>query len=74
MHFRGWIAARTGREWVRADVRDPSGSPASPNDARGITEKFRGINPQLPVDRIAETALNIEKHEVKDLLALLVTK
>lgn len=70
-HFAGWIAAQSGDEWVRADVLDPSGSPAAPIDARGITEKFRGINPQLPVDRIAETALNIEKHAVKDLLALL---
>jgi 2-methylcitrate dehydratase PrpD len=70
-HFAGWIAAQSGNEWVRADVLDPSGSPATPIDARGITEKFRGINPQLPVDRIAEVALNIEKHAVKDLLALL---
>ena len=69
--FAGWIAAKSGSEWVRADVLDPTGSPASPIDARGITEKFRGINPNLPVDRIAEVALNIEKHTVKDLLALL---
>jgi 2-methylcitrate dehydratase PrpD len=74
VHFAGWIEAKSGKDWVRADVLDPSGSPASPIDARGITEKFRGINPQLPVDRIALTALNIEKHSVRDLLALLVTK
>jgi 2-methylcitrate dehydratase PrpD len=71
-NFAGWVAAESGGEWARVDVLDPSGSPASPIDARGITEKFRGINGHLPVDRIAETALNIEKHSVKDLLALLV--
>jgi hypothetical protein len=54
------------------DILDPTGSPASPIDARGITDKFRGINPQLPVDRIAETALAIEEHSVRELLALLV--
>jgi 2-methylcitrate dehydratase PrpD len=74
VHFAGWIEAKAGNDWVRADVLDPSGSPAAPIDARGITEKFRGINPRLPVDRIAQTALDIEKHSLKDLLALLVTK
>jgi 2-methylcitrate dehydratase PrpD len=72
--FAGWIEAKSGNEWMRANVLDPTGSPASPIDARGITEKFRGINPQLPVDRIALTALNIEKHSVKDLLALLAQR
>src|SRR5688572_17606064 len=43
--FAGWIAAQSNGEWVRVDVLDPTGSPASPIDARGITEKFRGINP-----------------------------
>ena len=71
-NFAGWVAAESNGEWTRADVLDPSGSPAAPIDARGITEKFRGINGHLPVDQIAETALNIEKHSVKDLLALLV--
>src|SRR5688572_23069273 len=63
-HFTGWLAAQAGGEWVRVDIADPSGSPAAPIDARGITEKFRGINGDLPVDRIAEVALNIEKHTV----------
>jgi 2-methylcitrate dehydratase PrpD len=71
-NFAGWVAAQSGGEWVRVDVLDPSGSPAAPIDARGITEKFRGINGHLPVDRIAETALAIEEHSVKELLALLV--
>jgi len=74
VHFAGWVAAQSGgptNEWVRVDILDPSGSPAAPIDARGITEKFRGINGHLPVDRIAEVALNIEKHSVKELLGLL---
>ena len=72
-HFAGWVAAKSGSDWVRVDVLDPSGSPAAPIDARGITEKFRGLNAQLPVDRIAQTALAIEKHSVRELLALLVS-
>jgi 2-methylcitrate dehydratase PrpD len=70
-NFAGWVAAQSNGDWIRVDKLDPSGSPAAPIDARGITEKFRGINGHLPVDRIAETALNIEKHSVKELLALL---
>ena len=73
-NFAAWVGAESNGELVRVDVLDPSGSPASPIDARGITEKFRGINGHLPVDRIAETALNIEKHSVKALLALLQAK
>jgi len=71
VHFAGWIAARENGEWLRVDVLDPSGSPAAPIDARGVTEKFRGINGNLPVDRIADAALNIERHSVRELLALL---
>jgi 2-methylcitrate dehydratase PrpD len=70
-HFAGWVAAEGDGDWVRIDVLDPSGSPSAPIDARGITEKFRGINPQLPVDEIAAVALNIERNSVRDLLALL---
>jgi 2-methylcitrate dehydratase PrpD len=73
-HFAGWVAAESKGEWVRADILDPSGSPAAPIDARGITEKFRGINDHLPVDRIAAAALNIEQHSIKQLLALLARK
>jgi 2-methylcitrate dehydratase PrpD len=69
--FPGWVAAESRGEWVRAYVANPTGSQFSPIDARGITEKFRGINPTLPVDRIAEVALHIERHSVRDLLALL---
>ena len=71
VHFAGWVAAQSGGEWVREDVNDPTGSTASPIDARGITEKFRGINASLPVDRIATVALDIERHSVKELLGLL---
>ena len=74
VHFAGWVAAQSHGKWVRADILDPSGSPASPIDAAGIAKKFSGINPDLPVDRIADVALDIEKHSVKALLALLVRK
>ncbi|HEX2828935.1 MAG TPA: MmgE/PrpD family protein [Burkholderiales bacterium] len=73
-NFAAWVGAEADGELVRVDVLDPSGSTAAPIDARGITEKFRGINPQLPVDAVAETALNIENHTVKELLALLVAR
>jgi 2-methylcitrate dehydratase PrpD len=72
VHFAGWVAAQSGDTWERVDILDPTGSPSSPIDARGVTEKFRGINADLPVDRIAQTALAIEEHSVKELLALLV--
>lgn len=73
-HFAGWVAAEVSGDWVRVDVRDPSGSPASPIDAEGITEKFRGINPRLPVDAIADVTLNIERHSVHELLRLLAAE
>ncbi|OGA41438.1 MAG: hypothetical protein A3G24_06175 [Betaproteobacteria bacterium RIFCSPLOWO2_12_FULL_62_13] len=73
-HFAGWVAAEVSGDWVRVDVHDPSGSPASPIDAEGITEKFRGINPRLPVDAIADVTLNIERHSVHELLRLLAAE
>jgi 2-methylcitrate dehydratase PrpD len=72
--FPGWVAAESRGEWVRADILNPTGSKAAPIDARGIIEKFRGINPSLPVDRIAAVALNIEQHSVRELLALLAQR
>jgi 2-methylcitrate dehydratase PrpD len=74
VHFAGWVAAQSGDRWERVDILDPTGSPSSPIDARGVTEKFRGINADLPVDRIAQTALAIENHSVKELLGLLVKR
>jgi 2-methylcitrate dehydratase PrpD len=70
-HFAGWVAAEVDGRWERVDVLDPSGSPAAPIDARGVQEKFRGINPKLPVDRIAAAALDIEHHSPRELLAML---
>ncbi len=58
-------------KWERVDVLNPTGSVHSPIDAKGITEKFRGINPQLPADKIAAVALDIEQHHVRELLALM---
>jgi len=69
--FAAWVAAENDGEWVRVDVLDPLGSTANPVDAQGVVEKFRGINPHLPVDRIAETVFAIERHSIRDLLALL---
>jgi 2-methylcitrate dehydratase PrpD len=69
--FPAWVAAEDRGRWVRVDVMDPLGSPANPINAQGIIEKFRGINPELPVDQIAETALDLEHHSIKRLLSLL---
>jgi 2-methylcitrate dehydratase PrpD len=72
--FAAWIAVEDAGKWVRVDVLDPLGSEANPVGERGVIEKFRGINPQLPVDAIADTVLHIERHTVKELLALLAGK
>jgi 2-methylcitrate dehydratase len=72
--FAAWIAVEDSGKWVRVDVLDPTGSDASPIGRDGIVEKFRGINPQLPADAIAETVLNIEHHTVREVLALLAGK
>lgn len=69
--FAAWVAAEDQGQWVRVDVLDPLGSTANPVDARGVIAKFRGINPQLPVDPIAGVAYDIERHTVRELLGLL---
>jgi 2-methylcitrate dehydratase PrpD len=69
--FAAWVAAEHNGEWQRVDVMNPTGSIHVPIDARGICEKFRGINPHLPVDAIAQAAFAIEQHRVSDFLALL---
>ena len=70
--FAAWVAAEDKGQWIRVDVLDPLGSTANPVDANGVVEKFRGINPQLPVDAIANTAYHIEQHSVRALLNQLV--
>ncbi len=72
--FAAWLAAEDKGGWQRVDVMDPTGSEAKPVGKHGIIEKFRGINPQLPVDEIARVALDIERHSVRQLLALLAGK
>jgi len=72
--FAAWIAVEDAGKWVRVDVLDPLGSDANPVGERGVIEKFRGINPQLPVDAIADTVLQMERHTVRELLALLAGK
>jgi 2-methylcitrate dehydratase PrpD len=70
--FAAWVAVEDKGQWMRVDVLDPLGSTANPVDANGVVEKFRGINPQLPVDAIANTAYHIEQHSVRALLNQLV--
>jgi 2-methylcitrate dehydratase PrpD len=72
--FAAWIAVEDKGQWVRVDVMDPTGSEANPIDARGVAEKFKGINPQLPVDDIANAVSDIERHSVRQVLALLAGK
>ena len=72
--FAAWIEVEDRGQWVRVDVMDPTGSDAHPIGAQGVIAKFKGINPNLPVDAIADAALNIESHSVKQLLALLAGK
>jgi hypothetical protein len=73
VHFAGWVAAEADGAWMRVDILDPSGSVARPIDASGITEKFRGINPHLPTDRIAAVAFDIERHTARELIGLLAS-
>jgi 2-methylcitrate dehydratase PrpD len=69
--FAAWIAAEDKGKWVRVDVLDPLGSPANPVDRKGVIAKFRGINPKLPVEAIAEAVFDIEHRAVKEVLGLL---
>ena len=69
--FAAWVAAEDKGQWHRVDVMDPTGSDARPIGEDGVIEKFRGINPQLPVDEIAQAALHIERRPVRELLGLL---
>ncbi|RPI46562.1 MAG: MmgE/PrpD family protein [Betaproteobacteria bacterium] len=71
-HFAGWVAAKAGEEWMRVDILDPTGSTAAPVDAEAARCKFRANNPDLPVDRIAAVALDIEHHCASQLIDLLV--
>ena len=69
--FAAWVAAEHNGQWKRIDVMNPTGSVHAPIDARGITEKFRGINPGLDTDAIAAMAFAIERHPVREFAALL---
>ncbi len=69
--FAAWVSAEHNGKWERVDIMNPTGSIHVPIDARGATEKFRGINPQLDTDAIAAMALSIEKHSVREFVELL---
>ena len=51
--FAGWVAASDRRQVGARRHPEPDRLRRRPIDAHGITEKFRGINPHLPADRIA---------------------
>jgi 2-methylcitrate dehydratase PrpD len=70
-HFSGWVSARVDNDWMRVDILDPTGSLAAPMDADAIMRKFSGNSPQLPVARIAEVAMAMEKHTARELIDLL---
>ena len=72
VHFAGWVAAKVNNDWMRVDILDPTGSLAAPMDAAALSRKLAGNNPQLPVERIAAVALNIEQHSARELIDLLV--
>jgi 2-methylcitrate dehydratase PrpD len=72
--FAAWIAAEDKGQWIRVDVLDPLGSPANPVDRSGVVEKFRGINPQLPAERIAASVFDIERQSMKEVLGWLRKK
>jgi 2-methylcitrate dehydratase PrpD len=70
--FAAWVAAQAdGGEWQRVDVLDPLGSDANPVGEQGIIEKFRGINPHVPVDEVAAAVLDIERLSARQVLPLL---
>jgi 2-methylcitrate dehydratase PrpD len=69
--FAAWVSAENNGKWERVDVLDPLGSSANPVDAKGVVEKFRGINPKLAVDDIAKAVFDIERRQIKQVLDLL---
>jgi 2-methylcitrate dehydratase PrpD len=69
--FAGWVAAEDKGEWVKLLIMNPTGSVDHPIDAAGVTEKFRGINPELPTDKIAALAFGIEEHKARELISSL---
>lgn len=72
VHFAGWVAAEVDDHWMQVDILDPTGSIAKPVDLAAARAKFAANNPQLPVDDIADTAMNIERHGARELIDLLV--
>jgi 2-methylcitrate dehydratase PrpD len=73
-YFAGWVAAERKGEWEKVLVMNPTGSVDHPIDAAGVTEKFRGINPELPTDKIAGIAFAIEKHRARELISALTVR
>jgi len=72
VHFAGWVAAEVDGQWMQVDILDPTGSIAKPVNLAAARAKFAANNPQLPVDDIADVAMNIERHSARELIDLLV--
>ena len=70
VHFAAWVAAKVDNNWMRVDIMDPTGSVAFPVDEAGVIRKLKANSPQLPVDRIADVALNMEQHTARELIDL----
>lgn len=71
VHFAGWVSAKVDERWMQVDILDPTGSIAKPVDLPAARAKFAANNPRLPVDEIARTAMNIERHDARALVDLL---
>jgi 2-methylcitrate dehydratase PrpD len=69
--FAAWIAAEDKDDWVRVDVLDPLGSPCQPRRCERRGHQIPGHQPAAAGRAIAEAALDVEHHSVKELLALL---
>jgi 2-methylcitrate dehydratase PrpD len=71
VHFAGWVSAMVDGQWLRVDILDPTGSVAKPVDLGAARAKFAANNPRLPVDAIADMAMQIEHHDARSFIDLL---
>ena len=74
VHFAGWVSAQVDDQWMQVDILDPTGSVAKPVDLAAARTKFEANNPQLPVDAIADMAMQIERHDARSFIDLLVPR
>jgi 2-methylcitrate dehydratase PrpD len=74
VHFAGWVSAKVDDQWMQVDILDPTGSVAKPVDLAAARIKFEANNPQLPVEAIAEMAMQIERHDARSFIDLLTPR